>query len=167
MASTTPANGDKPVETAADYELFLKLAPHLDRHMIFPLLEFSAGQLIDEETEKVTDEKKAREITEAKFALLKKTDMADYVANLYCELHGLDNPPVEYADRKQKVFAKLEKFEQETAVIRELLEREEVLNNLRSDKVANLEYLKKEHNVSIWLAGGGGETVVLTEAGYD
>ena len=48
----------------------------------------------------------------------------------------------------KKTDAKLEKFEQETAVIRELLEREEVLNNLRSDKVANLEYLKKEHNVS-------------------
>jgi translation initiation factor 3 subunit E len=145
MASTTPDGGPSP----ADYDLLPKLAPHLDRHMIFPLLEFTASQSIDEETGDVTDEKKMREITEAKFALLKKTDMTDYVANLYCELQGLKEPPIEYAERKQKVFSQLEKFEQETGKITELLEREDVVNNLRSDKVANLEFLKKDHDVRI------------------
>ncbi|KAK3348777.1 eIF3 subunit 6 N terminal domain-containing protein [Lasiosphaeria hispida] len=145
MASTT-TNGEVSV---ADYDLVQKLAPHLDRHMIFPLLEFSAGQLLDEETGDIKDEKRAREINQAKFSLLKKTDMTDYVANLYCELEGLKEPPTEYADRKQKVFSQLEKYGQETSKITELLQKEEVVNNLRSDKVANLEYLKKDHNVTI------------------
>ncbi|KAK0649691.1 eIF3 subunit 6 N terminal domain-containing protein [Cercophora newfieldiana] len=144
MASTTPNGAPSP----ADYDLLPKLAPHLDRHMIFPLLEFANGQLLDDE-ENITDEKKAREITQAKFALLKKTDMTDYVANLYCELQGLKEPPIEYAERKQKVFSQLEKFEQQTGKITELLERDDVVNNLRSDKVANLEFLKKDHDVTI------------------
>jgi len=142
MAATTP-------NEASAYDLLPKLAPHLDRHMIFPLLEFSAGQLIDEETGAVMDEKKAREINQAKFALLRKTDMTDYVADLYCDLQGLKEPPIEYAERKQKVFSQLEKFEQQTSKITELLQNDEVLNNLRSDKVANLEFLKKDHNVTI------------------
>jgi translation initiation factor 3 subunit E len=144
MADTTPNGAPSP----ADYDLLPKLAPHLDRHMIFPLLEFAQGQLLDED-ENITDEKKAREITQAKFGLLKKTDMTDYVASLFCELQGLKEPPIEYAERKQKVFSQLEKFEQETGKITELLEREDVVNNLRSDKVANLEFLKKDHDVTI------------------
>ncbi|KAK4444562.1 Eukaryotic translation initiation factor 3 subunit E [Podospora aff. communis PSN243] len=144
MADTTPNGAPSP----ADYDLLPKLAPHLDRHMIFPILEFAQGQLLDED-ENITDEKKAREITQAKFGLLKKTDMTDYVASLFCELQGLKEPPIEYAERKQKVLSQLEKFEQETGKITELLEREDVVNNLRSDKVANLEFLKKDHDVTI------------------
>ncbi|KAK3904355.1 eIF3 subunit 6 N terminal domain-containing protein [Staphylotrichum tortipilum] len=146
MASApTPAAGGN----VAEYDLMLKLAPHLDRHLIFPLLEFSAGQLLDEETGDVKDEAKAREINQAKYALLKKTDMTDYVANLYCDLEGLNEPPAEFADKKQKVFSQLQKYEQETSKIIELLERDDVVNNLRSDKVANLEFLKREHDVTI------------------
>jgi translation initiation factor 3 subunit E len=150
MASAPTANGGPSL---SEYDLILKLAQHLDRHMIFPLLEFSAGQLVDEESGEVKDETKAREITQSKFSLLKKTNMTDYVANLYCELEGLKEPPVEFADRRQKVFSQLEKYEQETSKITELLERDDVVNNLRSDKVANLEFLKREHEVGLLYLG--------------
>ncbi|KAK0705726.1 eIF3 subunit 6 N terminal domain-containing protein [Apiosordaria backusii] len=142
MGSTTASGG-------SEYDLLNKLAPHLDRHMIFPLLEFSASQLIDEESGTIKDEEKARQITQAKFALTKRTNMTDYVANLYCELEGLDEAPAEYTERKKQVFSQLEKYEQQTAKITELLERDDVVNALRSDKVANLEFLKREHDVTI------------------
>lgn len=145
MASATTANGGSSLE---EYDLVHKLAPHLDRHMIFPLLEFSAGQLVDEQTNDVKDEAKLREITEAKYSLLKKTNMTDYVANLYKDIHGLDEAPAEFAEQKQKVFSQLEAYEQETAAISELLSREDVIANFRSDKVANLEFLKRDHGVS-------------------
>ncbi|KAK4178935.1 eIF3 subunit 6 N terminal domain-containing protein [Triangularia setosa] len=141
MASTTASGG-------SEYDLLNKLAPNLDRHMIFPLLEFSASQLVDEDGE-VKDQAKARQITQAKFALTKRTNMTDYVANLYCELEGLDEAPPEYTERKKQVFSQLEKYEQQTAKITELLERDDVVNALRSDKVANLEFLKREHDVTI------------------
>jgi translation initiation factor 3 subunit E len=150
MASAPTANGGSNV---AEYDLMLKLVQHLDRHMIFPLLEFNAGQLVDEESGDVKDEAKAREITQAKYALLKKTNMTDYVANLYCELEGLKEPPAEFADKKQRVFSQLQRYEQETSKIIELLERDDVVNNLRSDKVANLEFLKREHEVGLSVIG--------------
>lgn len=140
-AAATPATNGP---TAED-NLLPKLVSHLDRHMIFPLLEFTGSQLEDEEGN--VDEEKAREITKAKYELLKKTNMTDYVANLYCEINGLDERPAEYAERREKVLAQLEQYEEETSKIRELLGREDVVNNLRSDKVANLEFLKREHEV--------------------
>ncbi|KAK4195519.1 eIF3 subunit 6 N terminal domain-containing protein [Triangularia verruculosa] len=143
MASTTASGG-------SEYDLLNRLAPHLDRHMIFPLLEFSASQLVDDNGAVREEEKeKAREITQAKFALTKRTNMTDYVANLYCDLEGLDDPPAEYTERKKQVFSQLEKYEQQTVKIIEVLERDDVVNALRSDKVANLDFLKREHDVTI------------------
>ncbi|KIH93860.1 hypothetical protein SPBR_06258 [Sporothrix brasiliensis 5110] len=133
--------------SAAEYDLMPQLVLRLDRHLIFPLVEFAASQL-EEEDGSSKDEAKSREITKAKFELLKKTNMTDYVANLYCEIENLDTPPPEYAESRKKVLAKLEQFEAETTRLRDLLGDEDVVGNLRSDKVANLEFLKKEHDVS-------------------
>jgi len=81
---------------------------------------------------------------------LKKTNMTDYVATLYCELEGVDDAPKEYAEKRQEVLSRLERFEEETEKITDLLGREDVVTSLRSDKVANLEFLKKEHDVSLF-----------------
>lgn len=149
MAPAATANGGI---TLSENDLLLQLAKHLDRHMIFPLLEFNAGQLVDEETGNTKDEAKLREINQAKYSLLKKTNMTDYVADLYCGLAGLKEAPAEFAEKKQKVFDQMQKYEQDTSKITELLERDDVVNNLRSDKVANLEFLKREHEVGLfWL----------------
>jgi len=61
------------------------------------------------------------------------------------ELEGLNEPPAQFATKRQEVLDRLEQYEQESAKITDLLSREDVITNLRSDKVANLEYLKKEH----------------------
>ncbi len=134
------------IPAVSAFDLLPQLVLRLDRHLIFPLLEFSASQLEDEGGN-VKDEAKLREITQAKYELLKKTNMTDYVANLLCEIEGLDTPPAEFGDKRQKVLSKLEQFEEETSKITGLLGREDVVGNLRSDKVANLEFLKKEHEV--------------------
>ncbi|KAB5542590.1 eukaryotic translation initiation factor 3 subunit [Coniochaeta sp. 2T2.1] len=146
MADSKPAGGQP---STSDYDLIHKLVSHLDRHMIFPLLEFSASQLEDDEGN-TKDAEKAREIVRAKYELLKKTNMTDYVANLYCELNDLpaEQRPEEFAQKREEVLARLEQFEEDTSKIRELLATEEVVSNLRSDKVANLEFLKRDHGVT-------------------
>jgi translation initiation factor 3 subunit E len=144
----TTADGGAP--SVADYDLLPKLVQYFDRHMIFPLLEFSAHQVApDEETgeQSAEDTAKWRQFTRTKYELLKKTNMTDYVANLYCELEGLDEAPAEFAEQRQKVINQLEKFENETGKIKDLITRDDVVNNLRSDKEANMEFLKKEHEV--------------------
>lgn len=147
MADSKPAGG---LPSVSEYDLIPKLVSHFDRHMIFPLLEFSASQLEDDDGN-VKDAEKAREIVRAKYELLKKTNMTDYVANLYCELEGLpvEERPAEFAERREGVLTRLEQFEEETGKIRELLGTEEVVSNLRSDKVANLEFLKRDHGVRL------------------
>lgn len=130
----------------SEFDLLPKLVTKLDRHLIFPLLEFSSAQLEDEDGNS-KDETKTRELLKAKYELLKKTNMTDYVANLYCDLEGLQDPPKDFADKRQKVIETLERYEDSTSKITELLQREDVVTNLRSDKVANLEFLKKDHDV--------------------
>ncbi|KAH8819667.1 eukaryotic translation initiation factor 3 subunit E [Xylogone sp. PMI_703] len=139
--ATAATNGASktPEEVAKEYDLLPKLVTHLDRHLIFPLLQFVADQ----------EEDPTPEITKAKYELLKKTNMTDYVASLYCEMNNLEEPPAEFATNRQEVLDRLEQFNQESEKITDLLGREDVVNSLRSDKVANLEFLKKEHGVTI------------------
>lgn len=132
--------------TVAEYDLLPTLVTKLDRHLIFPLLEFRRGQLENDDGVS-KDEAKSTELLKATYELLNKTNMTDYVANLYCDLEGLQDPPKEFADKRQKVLETLEKYEETTGKIQELLGREDVVTNLRSDKVANLEFLKKDHDV--------------------
>jgi translation initiation factor 3 subunit E len=128
-----------PEEIAKEHDLLPKLVTHLDRHLIFPLLQFVADQNDEADNDAA--------MTKAKYELLKKTNMTDYVATLYCELEGVEEPPKEFATKRQEVLDRLEKFGQESEKITDLLGREDVVTGLRSDKVANLEFLKKEHDV--------------------
>ncbi|KAI0404123.1 eukaryotic translation initiation factor 3 subunit [Xylaria palmicola] len=128
----------------ADYDLLPKLLPYLDRHLIFPLLEHQANRLPED-----ADDAALRPITRAKYELLKSTNMTDFVGNLQAELEGLDQPPAEFDEKRQKVIQRLEQFEESTSKLTDLLGREDVVGNLRSDKVANLEFLKNEHGVTI------------------
>lgn len=119
------------------------LAPHLSRHLLFPLIQFEG-----EQAEENGDEELAKCILSGKIKLLEDTNMTDYVATLYCELHGVAEPPAEYTKKRHEVLLQLEKYEQETAKIADLLTQDDVVNGLRSDKVANLEFLKNQHGVS-------------------
>ncbi|KAM0281142.1 hypothetical protein ACHAQH_003721 [Verticillium albo-atrum] len=133
------------IYAALDGENILpKLASQLSRHLLFPLVEFEAGRAEDN-----GNDEKARQILNGKLKLLQDTNMADYVAELYKEVHNVNEAPAEYAKKRNDVIAQLEKYEQDTARISELLTREDVVGQLRSDKVANLEFLKKDHEVTI------------------
>ncbi|KAG9244327.1 eukaryotic translation initiation factor 3 subunit E [Calycina marina] len=136
MLQGVQAQARTPEEVAKESNLLPKLITHLDRHLIFPLLQFAEQ---DEDHP---------EITKAKFELLRKTNMTDYVASLYCEMNDVEEAPKEYAQKRQEVLDRLELFAEESEKITELLQTEDVITNLRSDKVANLEYLKREHDVN-------------------
>jgi translation initiation factor 3 subunit E len=124
-----------------------KIAPHLSRHLLFPLIQFEGDN-----AEEKGEEEKAKQILSGKIKLLEDTNMTDYVATLYCEFHGVDEPPAEYTKKRQDVLAELDKYEQATEKIANLLTQDEVVNGLRSDKVANLEFLKNQHGVSRWIS---------------
>ncbi|KAH8174920.1 PCI domain-containing protein [Sarocladium implicatum] len=128
----------------ADGSLMPLIAPHLSRHLLFPLIQFEGDKAEEKE-----DDALAKQVLSAKIKLLDDTNMTDYVASMYCELHGVSDPPAEYNRKRQEVLSQLEKYEQATAKIADLLTQDEVVNGLRSDKVANLEFLKNQHGVTI------------------
>lgn len=129
-----------PEEIAREYDLLPKLIPHLDRHLVFPLLEFISSQ----------EGESAEETTKAKYELLKETNMTDYIANLWQEIHHTDEIPEQFVKKREEVLQRLQLYMEETSKITELLENPDVVNSLRSDKVANLQYLKDQHGVGIF-----------------
>ena len=135
MQQAQPTSSD----LASEYDLLPKFIPHLDRHMIFPLLEFMSGQEGEDSTE----------VTKTKFELLKNTNMTDYLVGLWQEIHDSDDVPEEFVKRREEVLQRLELFSEETSQIDELLNDDNVVSNLRSDKVANLKFLEQQHNVTI------------------
>ncbi|KAK2737305.1 eukaryotic translation initiation factor 3 subunit E [Myotisia sp. PD_48] len=128
-------------EVAKEYALLPKLIPYLDRQLIFPLLEFASGQ---EEDDSAVDE-----ITRSKYELLKSTNMTDYVASLWQEINNSDNVPEGFVTKREEVVQRLQQYVEESTKITELLQDDDVVGALRSDKVANLKYLEEKHGVTV------------------
>ncbi|KOS17814.1 Eukaryotic translation initiation factor 3 subunit E [Escovopsis weberi] len=129
--------------SAEGSSIMAKVAPYLSRHLLFPLIQFENDQ-----AEEKGDVELAKRLLAGKIQLLEDTNMTDYVAGLYCQLHGVADPPAEYTKKRQDVLAQLDKHEKATEKIANLLTQDEVVNGLRSDKVANLEFLKNQHGVT-------------------
>ncbi|EOD48105.1 hypothetical protein GTA08_BOTSDO06616 [Neofusicoccum parvum] len=129
---------DAAQDVAEQYDLLPKMIPNLDRHLVFPLIQFVAGP----------EEEQTEHDRKLKYELLKTTNMIDYVGSLHADLHGLDQPADEFNKKREEVLQKREQFEEDTSKILGLLEDETVVNNLRSDKTANLNYLKDNHGVT-------------------
>ncbi|PNS21423.1 hypothetical protein CAC42_1202 [Sphaceloma murrayae] len=125
-------------DVAKEHSILPQIIPHLDRHLVFPLIQF-----LEEE-----DEEPQPELIKLKFELLKATNMTDFVGDLDAQIHGHSERPQEYAKRRDEVLKKRDAFQEECSKIQDLLSDENVINNLRSDKVANLNYLKENHGVT-------------------
>lgn len=139
MAKDAAAQAHPAQDIAKEYSILPNLIPHLDRHLVFPLLQF-LEQL---------DDDSAEDITRLKFELLKQTNMTDFVGDLFAQINGLSERPQEYVQKREDVLNKREQYQEECSKIQDLLADQEVVNNFRSDKVANLNYLKENHGVTI------------------
>ncbi|KAI9731974.1 MAG: eukaryotic translation initiation factor 3 subunit E [Cirrosporium novae-zelandiae] len=150
MADKAPASSDAllngaeaqaitPDEIAKEYDLLPQLIPYLDRHLVFPLLEFASQQ----------ESEDADVILKAKYELLKQTNMTDYVANLWKDIHDTDETPEEFTNKREEVLHKLQVYMEESSKITELLQDDNVVGSLRSDKLANLKFLEEQHGITI------------------
>jgi translation initiation factor 3 subunit E len=132
---------DSSEDIAAQYDLLPKLIQNLDRHLIYPLVNFSYGP--DEDGEQ------SKESKQLLLQLLKPTNMIDYVGQLEQDVKGLDEVPEEYSVKRDAALKTRDRLQEETARICELLTDETVINALRSDKVANMSYLKENFQVTV------------------
>lgn len=80
---------------ASKYDLTNVLSQHLDKHLVFPLLEFLHVKGIYPQ----------KEVLESKLALLKRTNMVDYAADVHSAITGDKNVPEDLKKRRAEVVA--------------------------------------------------------------
>jgi|UniRef100_A0A7S4GIM1 translation initiation factor 3 subunit E len=122
------------------YDLTKKLSQYLDRHLIFPLLDFLSAREIWP----------AGQLTDAKLALLSKTNMIDYYAEIYKNAKGQDIPQ-EMKDKRLTVVESLRKLQNEIRVFLEYFSGEEGgqrLHMLKSEGNFNLAHLEAKCGIS-------------------
>ncbi|RUP51363.1 eIF3 subunit 6 N terminal domain-containing protein, partial [Jimgerdemannia flammicorona] len=147
---------------ASKYDLTPRMVSFLDRHLVFPLLEF----LTLKEVYAFED------LIKAKYDLLSKTNMVDFVTQLYQQIHDTEdipqgpssisksvdcllakilNPAVssnlsEFAVKRENVLAQLEVLQEQAQKVMDVIENPEVIAALRQDKLQNLQFLKESYN---------------------
>lgn len=124
----------------SDFSILHRMIPHLDRHLVYPLIGFLK--------ESYEDGDAPEDLQKLEYELLKTTNMHDYVGDLYAKMNGLNEPPSEYAQRREDVMSKTATYQESCATLLDLLADANVTNNLRADKVANLNYLRENHGVT-------------------
>ena len=114
---------------AQNFELSSALSKFLDRHLVFPVLEFHQEKGIYDPID----------IMKAKLALLKTTNMVDFAMDIHKALTGTDEVPLEMKEHRSTVVARLRQLQQDVDPIIKCLENPNVVRNFRQDKAFNLQ----------------------------
>lgn len=128
--------------TMATYDLTQRIAPNLDRHLVFPLLEFL------QERQMYPDE----QILKSKIELLNKTNMVDYAMDIHKSLYHTEDVPQDMVERRVEVVARLKALEERAAPIVSFLQNPNSFQDLRAnDQHYNLQMLNDRYQVSFCL----------------
>lgn len=117
----------------------MEIIPFLDRHLVYPILDFLQDH----------NEFPEKDILHAKFDLLEDTNMPGHCAELYKEIHGVEEAPERFEAKSIKIEAELATLEQSSQSIMQVLENPEVASALRQDKSQNQAFLKDTHGISV------------------
>jgi len=120
VAETTtspPTPPQQQQDVGCEFDLTHKIAPYLDVHLVFRLLEF-----LEENTSYDN-----ASVQKARLDLLAPTNMVDYAL----EMMGEENAPPEMMSRRDSVFEQMELLEQKTTATRAIFEDAEQLEGLR------------------------------------
>ncbi|KAK2980683.1 hypothetical protein RJ640_000750 [Escallonia rubra] len=151
----------------ANYDLTPRIAPNLDRHLVFPLLEFlqERGLYPDEL------------ILKFKIELLNNTNMVDYAMDIHKSLYHTEDVPqgchvvcvvysigcyvdlgsgvnclgflmfVDMVERRVEVVARLKALEEAAAPLITFLQNAKAVQELRADQHYNLQMLSERHQI--------------------
>lgn len=122
---------------AAKYDLTPRIAPQLDRHLVFPLLEFLQERTL------YPDE----DMLKAKIELLNHTNMVDYAMDIHKSLYHTEDVPQEMMERRAEVVARLKALEEAAAPLINFLQNSSAVQELRADKQHNLQLLQERYQI--------------------
>ncbi|CEG79386.1 Putative Eukaryotic translation initiation factor 3 subunit E [Rhizopus microsporus] len=120
---------------AATHDLTMKMIPFLDRHLVFPLIEFL----------ELKEVYVAEDLLKAKYDLFKNSNMVDFVVDLYKKLNKTEETPKEFAEKRESVLARMEDLRTKAQKVMEVLQKPEVIAVLRQDKAESIQYLKDNY----------------------
>lgn len=140
MSNDNNQNGVQSLKgsEAAAYDLTPILSQYLDRHLVFPLLEFLD---IQKDVYSVDD------ILKAKLDLLGKTNMVDFTVDIHKKLNNTEDVPAEMKTRRETVVGKLKDLQAKCTPILKVLENQTLVKQLRTDKQFTIQYLEEHHEV--------------------
>ncbi|KAL8231743.1 hypothetical protein R6Q57_001521 [Mikania cordata] len=121
----------------ARFDLTPRIAPNLDRHLVFPLLEFT------QERELYPND----QILKAKIELLNNTNMVDYAMDIHKSLYHTEDVPQDMVDRRVEVVARLKSLEEAAAPLVTFLQNPNAVQELRADKQYNLQMLNERYRI--------------------
>ncbi|KAI8467299.1 MAG: eukaryotic initiation factor [Monoraphidium minutum] len=121
----------------AQHELSRTLSKYLDRHLIFPLLEFLQDKGIYAEDD----------LLKAKIALLQKTNMVDFAMDIHKDLYQTEDVPADMTERRGEVVSRLRHLQKAVDPIIACLSNQNVIRNFRQDRSFNLQFLKEEFDI--------------------
>ncbi|KAI9357048.1 eukaryotic translation initiation factor 3, subunit 6 [Zopfochytrium polystomum] len=118
------------------YDLTSKIGENLDRHLILPLLEFLSLKEIYPE----------KELLNAKYELLKSTNMIDFANQIYKQMHETDDDAPNFAEKRSEVLETYEELQEKSADIMAIIQDPAVIQQLKQDKMANIQFLEENFN---------------------
>ncbi|KAG1488150.1 hypothetical protein G6F54_012231 [Rhizopus delemar] len=123
---------------AAKHDLTMKMIPFLDRHLVFPLLEFL----------ELKEVYVSKDLLKAKYDLFQNSNMVDFVLDLYKKLNSTEDAPKEFSEKREKVLGQMEDLRSKAQKVMDVLEKPEVIAALCQDKTENIQYLRDNYQVN-------------------
>ncbi|KAI7877239.1 eukaryotic translation initiation factor 3, subunit 6 [Lichtheimia hyalospora FSU 10163] len=121
---------------ATQHDLTMRMIPFLDRHLVFPLLEFlELKELYNSD-----------DLLKAKYELFRSSNMADFILDLHQKINKTSEVPKDISEKRQQVLSKMESLQAQVQKVMEVLEKPEVIAMLRQDKALSMQTLKDEYN---------------------
>jgi len=124
-----------------EYDLTQTIAQYLDRHLIFPLLEF-----LDLKRDLYSEE----DLLKAKLELsAEKTNMVDFAMDIYRKLHKCEDVPSVMKARREQVLNKLKQLQSDCGNLLKIVENTNLVKQLRSEKLFTMQYLEEHYQITL------------------
>uniref|UniRef100_A0A7S3PJJ9 Eukaryotic translation initiation factor 3 subunit E n=1 Tax=Aplanochytrium stocchinoi TaxID=215587 RepID=A0A7S3PJJ9_9STRA len=128
------------VVPVAKYDLTRTIAPYLDLHMMFPLIQFLEEKAFY----------KQEDLTNVLVDFLRPTNMHDYTLEILGNLGEVDSAvEEELIQRRDETVHYLNELEESCAPLLDILRNEETLNQLITEENFTLEYLEQAYGINV------------------